>query len=269
MESTLPLNQNSAVQNRRNLPSQNSAPVQSRVPQKSSFDAFMADKGPVLAGLGTGAVTGFFAATPIAKYFVKREVDESFNAISQRAEDLKSLFFQDLPQKEYLKVVKRLQKDQLMVEEVAGVVVSKLPESLKIIGLNEEQSKLIMEKSVNPFVKYLKDVKFKKLTPDEIEKLRLDSKEGNKSIFLVLSKFLNVQGKNPDDTANLTRQKILKDLEMFGKKSQKAFNPIKDELIDRYVKATGKYKVIASILGGLSFAGIVAIVKPTPKNYRN
>lgn len=269
MEGTLPLTQSSTVP-----PSGIVVrPPQKRQEQKnnspSHFDVFVADKGPIILGGTAGAITGFFTATPLAKYFIKRGFDESFNAVARRADDLKAIFFEDLSSKEFSKIIKRLQKDHIMAQEVAEIVAAKLPESLKIIGFDENQTKVIMEKHVNPIVKYIKDVKFKDLKENEIEKLRVSMASESKNIFLFLSKFFGIKGKDNEETIALTRKRVLGDLNKFGKKSQVVMNPIKNELIEKYVKATTKYKITAAILGGLSLAGIVGIFKPTPKFHQD
>lgn len=261
MDATLPLTPNNTVQNRKVFLPQS----QKELRQKSSFDVFIYDKGPVLLGAAVGAATGYFGTTPIAKYFVKRSVDESLNVVSQRADDIKSIFFKDLSKKEFLKTVERLQKDQVKAEEIATVISSKIPESLKIMGLDEEQSKVLIEKNIEPVINWLKNMELKKLTPEQIEEIRLKSTHQTKEFFEFIGNSLNIKGKDSDETVKIIRDRIIKKLDIFGKKSQNALNPIKDKLIDKYIKATVKYKVIASVLCGLSLAGIVSIVKPLPK----
>lgn len=94
--------------------------------------------------------------------------------------------------------------------------------------------------------------------------------KGSDKVKRILSNVLGISEETASKTSAEDLGKMIKEngKKGFGNAFEKihnAFKPIKDSIIKNVVKIPTKYKVGIGAVGGLSTAGLVAILKPSPK----
>lgn len=225
-------------------------------------DEFITGKGPLLIAGTAGAIGGWFSATPLAKYFANKKIDSSIDKSIENLKDVKKLFFEDLSKEEFSNLYGKLQTIVEKNDDFNKKLLAKIPECLKKFGIGEEQVKFIEES-----IKKIPDFKIK-LKPEQLEAFRLKLPEIRKIIKSKtdIEAFLRDSGISIDEEAlNTIKEKSSKFFNNIETKSKDALAPLKDLIVDNYVKIPAKYKAVSAIVGGLSLAGITAIIKPSPK----
>lgn len=234
-------------------------------------DEFISGKGPLLIAGTAGAVGGWFSATPLAKYFAKKKIDSSIDKSVENIKDVRKFLFNDMPKEEFLSLYNKFENIIKKDDNLAKKICEKIPEALKKLGLDEKHIKFVEEN-----IKKVSDIKIKP-TPEEIENMRLAFAEIRKNASSAINEmrssvmnnekvgaFFDKLGIN-EEAFKTVQEKVPAVLNNIETKSKDALSSIRDLVVDNYVKIPSKYKAVSAILGGLSLAGLVAIVKPSPK----
>ena len=247
--------------------------------QKEDSFELTSGKKPVLIAGAVGAIGSGFGINPIAKYIANKKIDKGIdtflNLISKdiTVEDLKLMANDGV-------ISKFFEEETLIKSGLSEEVAKKTSDDFKKLLENPTEIEEFVKNTNKGKNRSILGSMLANMDEEVLKKLGIS----NEIISEINEKHLKgiesgVEGRRIWQESDYTpeyREALKKAedeiYELIPKNSdaikahfKEVLNPTKESLIEQFVKVSGKYKAIAAVVGGLSLAGLVAMIKPSDK----